>query len=176
MTVLGFYGFIKMWKTQNYRGLRKNSPSLMLHDGFTLIEVMIVAGIVALVIGIASLSYLALRPTLHLKGATRQIMGDLMAARMKAVSLNNDHKIFYIDNHQYSLCNDANNDGTVDNGEGDIRRIDIQDNYPGVTFSSTNNLGFSSRGTANPWGTVTLTNSSGSRKVKVHITGRVKID
>jgi type IV fimbrial biogenesis protein FimT len=165
-----------MWKTQNCQGLRKNTPILKHHGGFTLIEVIIVAGIVGIVIGIAGLSYIASRPTLHLKGATRQVMGDLMAARMKAVSLNNDHKIFYIDNHQYKLCNDANDDGTVGEGEGDVRHIDIQNNYPGVTFSSTRNLVFSSRGTANSWGTITLTNSSGWRKVKVHITGRVKVE
>jgi hypothetical protein len=49
-------------------------------------------------------------------------------------------------------------------------------NYSDVTIGSFTDISFYSRGTA--WGaTITLTNSAGSTKdVKVHLTGRVKIE
>ena len=65
-------------------------------SGFTIIELMIVIGLAAVLTTIAGYSYLSYRPSLLLSGATRQIMGDLLAAKMKAVGQSNDYKIFLL--------------------------------------------------------------------------------
>ena len=100
-----------------------------------------------------------------------------MAARMKAVSLNHRVKVFFYSNHQYKICDDTDNNGTVADGEGDVQLRDIQNEYSDVTFDSSNppDPVFSSRGTAtNP--TITLQNSSGSKDITISIAGRVKIN
>jgi len=106
-------------------------------SGFTLIEMMIVIAIMAIFVGIAVPNFLSYMPKHRLNGAARQVMGDLMAARMKAVSLNHRVKVFFYSNHQYKICDDANNDGTVDDGEGNVQVKDIHSNYHDVTLTKS---------------------------------------
>ena len=75
---------------------------------------------------------------------------------------------------EYKIWTDSNSNDTKDSGE-EITK-DIQLNYHDVTISSTKNIEFHSRGTANPYGIIVLTNSAGSKDVKAHITGRVMIE
>jgi len=147
-------------------------------SGFTLIEMMIVIAIMGIFAGIAIPNYLSYMPKHRLNGAARQVMGDLMAARMQAVSQNNEFKVFFdlsINNHEYTILDDDDNDGNIDDGEW-TQTKDIQSEYSNVTFSNvTADPIFRPRGTA--YGTtITLTNSAGSKYVKVATTGRVKID
>ena len=145
-------------------------------SGFTLIELIVIIAIVAVFAGIAVPNFLSYMPKSRLNGAARQVMGDLMAARMKAVSLNHRVKVFFYSNYQYKICDDANNDDTVDDGEGDVQLRDIQNEYHDVTLSTTNNPIFHPRGTAPGGTTITLTNSSGTKEVSVSWAGRVRIE
>lgn len=145
-------------------------------SGFTLIEMMVVLAIFAIVAAIAIPNFMSLLPGMRLNGAARQVMGDLMAARMNAVKQNNRFRVFFNSpgTNQYQILDDDDNDGSADTGE-EITTKNIQDNYHDVSFSATTNPIFYPRGTA--YGTtVTVTNSSGSKDVKVAITGRVKIE
>jgi type IV fimbrial biogenesis protein FimT len=103
-------------------------------------------------------------------------LGDLMAARMKAVSQNKKVKIFFATDNQYKICDDFDGDGTVDDCEGDSRTINIQDNYKGITLNSTNNPTFHPRGTASNLATINITNVSGTKSITIAITGRVRIN
>lgn len=144
--------------------------------GFTLVELMIVIAVMGILAAIASpnlQNYMAQR---RLNGSSRQVMSDLMASRMKAVSLNQRVKVSFASNHQYEIWNDADGSETVENNEGDDIEKDIHNDYHDVTFSATANPVFQPRGTVSPGSTITLTNSSGSKYVKVALTGRIKID
>ncbi len=146
-------------------------------SGFTLIELIIIIAILAVFAAIAVPNFLSYMPKYRLNGAARQVMGDLMAARMKAVSLNHRVKVFFYSNHEYKICDDADNNGTVADGEGDVQLRDIQNEYSDVTFDLTNTADpvFSSRGTATNR-TITLQNSSGLKEITISIAGRVKIN
>ena len=143
--------------------------------GFSLIEMIVVVAIIGILTGIAIPVYIGMKPSIRLSGATRQIMGDLMWARMQAISQNNEFKIFFLDNHRYTILDDDDNDGTIDSGELTVTK-DIHDEYYDVTLSSTANPIFHPRGNASPAATVTLTNSIGTKTVAIAMTGRVKIE
>jgi len=136
---------------------------------------MVIIAIMAVSAGIAIPNFLSYMPKHRLNGAARQVMGDLMAARMKAVKGNCDVAVAFVSgDSEYKIWTDSNNNGIKDSGE-EITK-DIQSNYNDVNISSTKNIEFHSRGTANPYGIIVLTNSVGSKDVKAHITGRVMIE
>ncbi len=141
-------------------------------SGFTLIELMILIAIMGIFAGIAIPNFLSYLPKSRLNGAARQVMGDLMAARMKAVSQNTMVTVAWDSNHEYKIGGDP--------------PIDIWSNYHDVTIGSVSggsfssnsfsSINFLSRGTMQPGGgSIGLTNSVDSKEVTVSIAGRVKI-
>lgn len=142
--------------------------------GFTLIELMIVVAVMGILMTIAIPGYQIFTAQKRLNGAARMVMSDLMAARMKAVSLNQRVKVSFGSN-VYRICNDADGNGTVADNEGDDIEKDISAEHYDVTLSASANPIFHPRGTAALGGTVTLTNSRGSKYVIVALTGRVRI-
>ena len=128
-------------------------------SGFTLIEMMIVIAIMGIFAGIAIPNYLSYMPKHRLNGAARQVMGDLMAARMQAVSQNTTVTVAYVSDRKYKISTEEK---TI--------------NYSDVTMGGFTDISFYSRGTATNR-TITLTNSTGlGKKVTVAMTGRVKIE
>ena len=95
---------------------------------FTLTEMMIVIAVFAIVAAIAVPSFMSLLPGMRLNGAARQIMGDLMAARMDAVKQNNQMRVFFNSpgTNQYQILDDDDNDGILDDANP-------RDNCPKVT-------------------------------------------
>ncbi|MFH1581820.1 MAG: GspH/FimT family pseudopilin [Pseudomonadota bacterium] len=134
-------------------------------SGFTLIELIVIIAIVAVFAGIAVPNFLSYMPKHRLNGAARQVMGDLMAARMKAVKENLTVTVEWVSNHEYKISTAS-----------EEKTVNIWPNYRDVTIvGSFTDISFYSRGTSN-LRSITLTNSAGStKKVTVLLTGRVKI-
>lgn len=155
---------------------RKRAMRIRKGAGFTLLELLIVIAVMGIMATIAIPSYQTFMAQRRLNGAARVVMSDLMAARMKAVNLNQRVKVSFGSNHTYRIWNDADGNGTVADNEGDNIGKDIHPDFYDVTLSKTADPIFHPRGTASLGTTVTLTNSRGSKCVKVATAGRVMID
>jgi type IV fimbrial biogenesis protein FimT len=144
-----------------------------LNKGFTLVEIMVVIAIMAILGAIAAPNLRGFMAQKRLKGAARQVMSDMMWARMQAVSQNNRFKVTFVNSSQYSIVDDNNNNGTADTGETVVTK-DIHPDYQDVSLSANGAVVFFPGG--NAFGaTFTLSNSMGSKGVVVGSTGRVKI-
>lgn len=144
-------------------------------SGFTLAELMIVAGLVGILSAIAVPAIVAEMPRYRLNGASRQVMSDLLAARMQAVSENNEFMVsFDVNNHQYTILDDDDNDGSADAGEIATTK-DLYSEYPEINFSSTRTLTFIPDGTVSNSGSLTVASSSDSRTVDITGAGRIRI-
>lgn len=142
--------------------------------GFTLVEMLIVIAVMGIMMTIAIPNYQTFMTQRRLNGAAREVMSDLMAARMQAITKNNRFRVIVVDAAQYQILDDANNNNAVDAGEA-IQTKNIQTNYHDVTLSKTANPIFNPRGTATLGGTITVTNPRGSKYVIVALNGRVRI-
>ena len=105
--------------------------------GFTVLEMLVSISIMAIIAAIGIPSYLSYLPTSRLNGVTRIVMADIMEAKMKAVNQNTITRIFCVNSYEYKICDDANGDGTVANGEGDVIVKNIQSEYPNIRLLFT---------------------------------------
>ncbi|MGQ4809559.1 hypothetical protein NKDENANG_02977 [Candidatus Entotheonellaceae bacterium PAL068K] len=143
--------------------------------GFSLIELVVVIAVIGILAGILASNLISQMPKYRLNGATRQLAWDLMAARIQAIGRNRKSKVFFPNNHQYKTCYDANNDGTVDDCEGNGLTKDIQRYYSDVTIIPNNEPIFLPKGTVTNLPSIIVSNPAGSKIITISIAGRVKI-
>lgn len=143
-------------------------------QGFTITELLIVLGILSVVSLISGSWLVSQIPHYQLNGAVRQVRGDLLAARMQAVTQGNEFRVFFEDDQHYDILDDDNNNGKVDPGEI-VEQRSILEDYDGVIVHSNRNPIFHPRGTASSLGTVRIANKAGEKSITVSITGRVKV-
>ena len=144
--------------------------------GFTLVELIVVIAVIGISAGILAPNLISQIQKYRLNGATRQLAWDLMAARMQAIGRNRRSKVFFPNNRQYKTCYDANNDGTVDDCEGNGPTKDIQRNYSDVTITPNNEPIFLPNGTVTNLPSIIVENPAGSKTITISIAGRVKIN
>ncbi len=137
--------------------------------GFSLVEIMIVIAIMAIIAAMAVPSYRTYMAKNRLNGAARQVMSDLMSARMMAVTLNRNVSVVFPPSAgaSYTL------DGTAKN-------IQTLYGYYDVTVSGSNNPVFTANGRlvgfTNAGITLTSATLSQTKTVTVSLAGRVKIN
>ena len=175
-----FVGWVERSETQRIgcnfvHGEGETMNDVRRTHGFTLVELMIVVALMGILSAIAVPNIMGQMPRYRLNGAARQVMSDLLSARMEAVSQNNEFRILFLDSKRYTILNDADNDGSSDAGETTETK-DLSTDYSDVSIAANNDPVFQPRGTASNLATITLTNSAGTRNISISSTGRVKIN
>jgi type IV fimbrial biogenesis protein FimT len=110
--------------------------------GFTIMELIVVVGVIAIVSGILIPVYFSMKPTIRINGAARQIQGDFMWAKMRAVSENNDYVIVFgsagsdLSNDTYYIYDDNDSDYSTNGTEtGElVKTVVISDEYKDVGY------------------------------------------
>jgi Tfp pilus assembly protein FimT len=105
----------------------------------------------------------------RLSGATRYMTWDFMNARMKAIKLRKNVQIAFVDTQTYTIWIDINQNGTPDSGE--TKSKNLHDQYPGVHLTSTDAIHFNSRGAPSNPVTITLSNSTTNKIIKINVSG-----
>lgn len=109
---------------------RKNS-------GFTLVELLIVIGMVLIIAGIAVPGFIVYLPKHRATGAARRLFTDLQWMKMRAIAENNDYVMtFDTSGNSYSIYDDGNNDFATTGADTAelIRSVDVQDTFNGIGF------------------------------------------
>lgn len=151
-----------------------NSCPYRCRRGFSLIELLIVIVVLAIMAAMAVPSYLTYMAERRLKGAARQVMSDLMASRMLAVTQNRNVQVTFPTSAAASYTVDATGTAPV------IENVQTQFGYYDVTISGNNDPVFTPNGRlsgfTNPSITLTSSTLSKTKTVTVSSAGRVKIN
>lgn len=129
--------------------------------GFTILELIVVVAIITVVTGIILPVYFSMKPTIRVNGAARQIQGDFMWARMRAISENNNYAIVFgsagatgpdLSNNTYYIYDDDNgdfNDPAVPDANELVKTVVISGEYEGVGYGFVPGMDDTSGGTLN---------------------------
>ena len=179
-----------MRKRQQIRGRAVRQANAWGRRGYSLAELMITMGIIAVLITIGYPSLMTALPNMRLKSAARELYSVLQNARMNAVKTNSTWAVvFDTANGAYYLCSDSGADGVwstwsdnsiekavplsgygsgVGYGGGAASGAVPGGGIPGDGVSFNNNLvTFSSRGLSSGSGYVYLDNQDNIRSYAV---------
>lgn len=137
--------------------------------GFTLVELIIVIGLITILMTIAIPQMGTITNTFRLRGATRLVWGDLQNAKMTAIKTNGSVTLTFNTSTNYSYPK----------GGGATFTRELSSEYSNITVSKTagggNTITFGSTGTTSN-ATVTVQGPLASKTISVLGTGRIIIN
>ncbi|RLB06738.1 MAG: prepilin-type cleavage/methylation domain-containing protein [Deltaproteobacteria bacterium] len=139
--------------------------------GFTLIELVIVMGIVAVIATFAYPNFKNWLPNYRLKAAARDLYSKMQLIRLKAVKENKSWAVvFDVNNNKYHLCSEAGADGLWSTLIDDkvVETVDLTTYKSGVSFGHGNaTTNATTSGGIFPMDNVSFTNGSSDPNVAV---------
>src|SRR5215510_6043857 len=142
--------------------------------GFTLMELLVTIAVIGIVSTVAAMNMTKQVPLYTLNSATKQLVWTLRALRMQAISQHHTVTVTFANDHTYTVWTDKNDNGQINDGE--VQTKDINSQYRGVRFVSTNNPVFNPTGTVSNTASITLTNTGGSKIISMNSSGQIKIN
>jgi len=134
--------------------------------GFTFLEVLVFLSIFAILLGLASISFLNSSDKYRLQKAVWEIHSKLNYARFKAIFNGTKSRISF-NTTGYSIEKYNQN-----NGEWEVERGDLLE---GVHIQANNNPVFHPQGTVSNLASIIVSNTWGSYKITLAISGRIRI-
>lgn len=135
---------------------------------------MITVVIIGIVSSVAAVNVIRHMPRQRLHSATAQMVWNLRALRMQAISKNRPVTVTFTNDHVYTIWTDSN--GNADTDDGEVQTKDLSVNYSGVTLTSTNTPVFNPTGTVSNPASITFTGSGSSKMISMSAAGEIKIN
>jgi prepilin-type N-terminal cleavage/methylation domain-containing protein len=145
---------------------RKILSSEISKRGFSLAEALIATFILAIILGLASTSFLNLAPKYRLNSAVREINSRLNYARYKSIFEGVKVRIKF-NSKSYAI-------ETYDEEQNEWKR-EREYFLRGVTLQANNSPTFHPVGTVSNLASIYITNSWGKYKITLAISGRIKV-
>lgn len=147
---------------------------LQCRKGFSITELLIVCGIIAVLTLITVPAFLRYAANTNLKSAVREITSDILGQKERAISRNLQQRIvFNTGNESYTLQEESGGAWTTIQTKS-LSSFGSNIDITGTTFGS-NTITCQTRGTAS-MGTLTMTNNRGSTAtITTNITGRTNV-
>lgn len=145
-------------------------------DGFTLLELLVVIGIIAIGAAAAVPSFIETVKEYRLRSATRQVFSTLQQAKMMAIK---EHVDVLVDRPTASSCRlfvDRDGDAAFSAGDTLIKTIDLSKDK--LTVTGPFPLGFNNRGAAANGVTGTIVvrkDAARAKNVTVNVTGNIRV-
>jgi len=132
----------------SYQSSMKNTGKIILPEfplakagssnfGFTLIEVMIVVAIMGVMAAISTPSIFSLLDTIRVSGAARNLASEMMLAKFRAISENNNYVItFDVAGNSFNVYDDNDGDYATVGAEANelVKTVNISSDYPNVIY------------------------------------------
>lgn len=138
----------------------------MQNKGFSLIETLIVLFIIAVIIGMASISSFSSSPKYKLINAVREIHARMNYARYKAIFSGNKIRL-KLEPQGYSI-------ESYDEAQKQWIR-EMKNILEGVQIQANNTPTFHPRGTVSNLASIYVSNSWGKYRISLAISGRIKV-
>ena len=148
-------------------------PRLAHLAGFTLIEMLTTLAIVGIVSTITVSNMVESISGYRLGRATTQMVWDLQALRVRAISYKQPITVKFIKDGVYTVWTDSNGNNQEDAGE--VQTKDIGLSYKGIKIISTNSPTFNTTGTINNPASITITKNGNSKTINMNTSGLIKI-
>ena len=143
------------------------SPSKTGITGFTLVECLVVLGILSVVSALSYTTLTRLIPAAHLRYATRSLVSLCRHARLEAIKTNS--RVHLACDSTVGICRLlARDDGRL------IAEVDFSQMQYGISLGKSLNTDFTGQGRATRAGTVPVRNAAGeTRSVIIRLSGGV---
>ena len=139
-------------------------------------SVLLTLALVFIVLVTAAPNFSTMYDTYSLHGAARRVVGDLRKARIRAATENNRYAVALVDAHTYTIHDDDNGDGVVNDGEN-VDTVNLGGPWPTITLSFSGAVVFFANASTASAQTVALAAATGeTRSVTISSAGRVRVE